>query len=91
MKRQRLVPRQLQHLRAVAVREFLYIMLHEILLDALAAEHGMRLMASEAALQWLDETSRRTDRQLATSRVESATQELLDIVAGGRNPSQRLA
>jgi F-type H+-transporting ATPase subunit gamma len=80
-----------QHLRAVAVREFLYITLHEILLDALAAEHGMRLMASEAALQWLEETSRRTGRQLTTSRGESATQELLDIVAGGRNRSQRPA
>ena len=31
-----------------AVREFLYITLYEILLDALAAEHGMRLMAAES-------------------------------------------
>jgi F-type H+-transporting ATPase subunit gamma len=71
-------------LRAVAVREFLYISLHEVLLDALAAEHGMRLSAAEAALQWIDATSVHTSRRLSSSRSEAATQELLDIVAGGK-------
>jgi F0F1-type ATP synthase gamma subunit len=37
--------------------EFLYISLYEVLLDALASEHGMRLTATEAALQWIDTTS----------------------------------
>ncbi len=72
------------HLTAVAVREFLYITLYEILLDALAAEHGMRLMATESALDWLDSTVITTSRRLTSARSEAATQELLDIVAGGR-------
>ncbi len=77
------------HLRAVAVREFIYISLHEVLLDALAAEHGMRLTAAEAALQWIEGASTQTSRKLSASRSESATQELLDIVAGGK-PRQGL-
>jgi F-type H+-transporting ATPase subunit gamma len=72
------------HLTSVAVREFLYITLYEMLLDSLAAEHGMRLMAAESALEWLDSTAITTSRQLTSTRSESATQELLDIVAGRR-------
>lgn len=72
------------HLRAVAVREFLYISLHEVLLNALSAEHGMRLTAADAALQWIDATSTQTSRKLSAGRNEAATQELLDIVAGGK-------
>jgi F-type H+-transporting ATPase subunit gamma len=73
------------HLMTVAVREFLYITLYEILLDALAAEHGMRLMAAESALEWLDKTGTTTSRRLASARSEAATQELLDIIGGGRH------
>ncbi len=69
----------------MAVREFLYITLYEILLDALAAEHGMRLMAAESALEWLDNTGTTTARRLANARGEAATQELLDIIGGGRH------
>jgi F0F1-type ATP synthase gamma subunit len=72
------------HLTSVAVREYLYITLYEILLDALAAEHGMRLMAAESALEWLDDTATTTSRRLANARSEAATQELLDIISGGR-------
>jgi F-type H+-transporting ATPase subunit gamma len=72
------------YLTAVAVREYLYITLYEILLDALAAEHGMRLTAAESALEWLDNTAATTSRHLATARSEASTQELLDIVTGGR-------
>jgi F-type H+-transporting ATPase subunit gamma len=71
-----------EHLAAVAVREYLYISLYDALLDALASEHGMRLTAAEAALQWIDQTSQQTARKLSTSRSEAATQELLDIVGG---------
>ncbi len=71
-------------LTTVAVREFLYITLYEMLLDALASEHGMRLMAAESALEWLDDSSTAAARQLAAARSEAATQELLDIVSGGR-------
>jgi F-type H+-transporting ATPase subunit gamma len=69
---------------AVAVREFLYTTLHEILLDALASEHGMRLLAAEAARRWIGEASERVRRRLRALGRETATQEVLDIVAGAR-------
>jgi F-type H+-transporting ATPase subunit gamma len=71
-------------LAAVAVREYLYTTLYEILLDALASEHGMRLLAAETARQWLDDTTEATRRQLTASRREATTQEVLDIVAGAK-------
>jgi ATP synthase len=74
-----------EHLVSVAVREFLYTTLYEILLDSLASEHGMRLLAAESARQWLDETAETTHRQLASSRREATTQEVLDIVAGAKS------
>jgi F0F1-type ATP synthase gamma subunit len=70
--------------RTLAVREFLYISLHEALLEALASEHGMRFAAAEAALEWVDRTTHQTARLLSACRTEAATQELLDIVAGGK-------
>ncbi|HXY36505.1 MAG TPA: FoF1 ATP synthase subunit gamma [Planctomycetaceae bacterium] len=73
-----------RYLEAVAVREFLYVTLYEILLEALAAEHGMRIVAAESALQWLDGTITLTKRLLTSSRSETSTQELLDIVSGRR-------
>ncbi|MCA9119129.1 MAG: F0F1 ATP synthase subunit gamma [Planctomycetaceae bacterium] len=75
-------------LTSSAVREFLYITLYEILLDAIAAEHGMRLLAAESALEWLDSSTTTTSRRLANARSEASTQELLDIVAGGRRRLQ---
>jgi F-type H+-transporting ATPase subunit gamma len=76
-----------RRLAAVAVRELLYTTLHEVLLDSLASEHGMRLLAAEAARQWIDETSETVRRQLSASRREATTQEVLDIVAGSRKRS----
>jgi F-type H+-transporting ATPase subunit gamma len=78
-----------RYLEGVAVREFLYVTLYEILLDALAAEHGMRIVAAESALQWLDNTIALTKRRLNASRSEASTQELLDIVSGGRQAESR--
>lgn len=75
-------------LTSAAAREYLFITLYEILLDALAAEHGMRLMAAESALEWLESTSTTTARRLINAKSEAATQELLDIVAGGRKRLQ---
>jgi F-type H+-transporting ATPase subunit gamma len=72
------------HLTAVAVREFLYTTLHELMLDSLASEHGMRLLAAELARRWLDETSETVRCQLSATRREATTQEVLDIVAGSR-------
>ncbi len=71
------------HLTSVAVSEYLYITLYEILLDAMASEHGMRLMAAESSLEWLDNSATTAARRLANVRSEAATQELLDIVTGG--------
>lgn len=71
-----------QHLTQVAMREYLYTILYELLLDALASEHGMRLVAAESASKWLDDTIQSVRRQLANNRRERITQELLDIVAG---------
>ena len=48
----------------VAVREYLYTTLYELLLDSLASEHGMRLLAAESARQWLEETAETVRRQL---------------------------
>jgi hypothetical protein len=45
----------------------------------------MRLLAAESARQWLDETAETTRRQLASSRREATTQEVLDIVAGAKS------
>jgi F-type H+-transporting ATPase subunit gamma len=73
------------HLISVAVREFLYTILYDMLLDSLASEHGMRLLAAESARQWLDEVVATTHRQLAASRREATTQEVLDIVAGAKS------
>ncbi|MEZ6133372.1 MAG: FoF1 ATP synthase subunit gamma [Pirellulaceae bacterium] len=75
-------------LTTAAAREYIYITLYEILLDALAAEHGMRLMAAESALEWLESTATTTARRLTSAKSEAATQELLDIVAGGRKRQQ---
>jgi F-type H+-transporting ATPase subunit gamma len=77
------------HLMMVAVREFFYISLFGILLDGLAAEHGMRLMAAESALEWLDGVTVATSRRLAAARSEASTQELLDIVSGSRQNLRR--
>ncbi len=47
-----------RRLVAVAVREHLYTTLHEILLDAQASEHGMRLIAAESARQMVGRDER---------------------------------
>jgi dehydrogenase E1 component/ATP synthase gamma subunit len=66
-----------------------WISLYQVLLDALASEHGMRLTAAEAALQWIDQASEQTARKLSASRSEAATQELLDIVGGANERYRR--
>lgn len=72
------------HLAAVAVRELLYVTMHDLLLDALAAEHGARLAATQSAEQWLDERSERLRRQLSAARREASTQEVIEIASGAR-------
>ncbi len=73
-----------EHLRTAAVRELLYVTIHELLLDALAAEHGARLVATQAAEGWLDERREVLHRAAASGRREAQTQEMLEVVAGAR-------
>ncbi len=72
------------HFVAAVVREFLYVTIYDLLLDALASEHGARLTATEAAESWLDERTRRLRRHLMTTRREASTQEMIEIAAGAR-------
>jgi len=72
------------HLTRIAVREYLYSTLFALLLDALASEHGTRLVATQAAGQWLDSRVEIVRRQLSSARRESSTQEVLAVAAGAR-------
>lgn len=73
------------HLTRTAVREYLYSTLYELLLDALASEHGTRLVATQAASQWLEQRRGELQRQLAAVRQEANTQEVLDVASGARH------
>jgi F-type H+-transporting ATPase subunit gamma len=73
-----------RHLAVSLVREYLYSTLFELLLDALAAEHGTRLIATEGAAEWLDAQVSDLRRQLSSARRESSTQEVLDIAGAAR-------
>lgn len=74
----------LERLLASVVREHLYIEMYQVLLEALASEHGMRLVAAENARGWIDDTGRSVKRRLAAVRREISTQEVLDIVSSSR-------
>jgi F0F1-type ATP synthase gamma subunit len=71
-------------LARVGIREHLYITLCDLLIDALASEHGARLMATQSAEQWLGERTDRLRRRLAAARREASTQETIEIAAGAR-------
>jgi ATP synthase F1 gamma subunit len=77
----------LEHLRDVATRERLFVHLEERLLDAMASEHGMRLVATNAAGEWLDRELGTAQRRLRAQRQEAGTQEILEIVAARRSGS----
>jgi F-type H+-transporting ATPase subunit gamma len=66
------------------IREYLYIALYELLIDALAAEHSARLVATEAAGEWLLERRERVRQQLAATRREASTQEVIEVASGAR-------
>lgn len=72
------------HLRTVVVREYLYASLYETLLEALASEHGKRLVTAESARSWLDERMNATRRLAAAIRRETSTQEVLEVVVAAR-------
>ncbi len=72
------------HLRAVLVREYLYATLHETLLEALASEHGKRLVTAESARSWLVDRIDATRRRAGAIRREVSTQEVLEVVTTAR-------
>ncbi len=73
-----------EHLRAVVIREYLYVSLYETLLEAMASEHGKRLVTTESARSWLDERMSATRRLRAAIRRETSTQELLEVIVAAR-------
>lgn len=77
------------HLLAVAIREYLYIRLFQTLLDSLASEHGSRLVATQAAGEWLSSKTEATHRKLSSIRREATTQEVLEIASSVRVATQR--
>lgn len=79
-----------RHLAQTAVREYLYSTLYELLLDALASEHGMRLIATQSAAEWLDSRVESLQRQLLSVRRESSTQEVLDVAGSARQRRRRV-
>jgi F0F1-type ATP synthase gamma subunit len=66
------------------VREFLHAALYDSLIEALASEHGKRLVTAESARSWLTERIGATRRLAAAIRRESSTQELLEVVVAAR-------
>jgi F-type H+-transporting ATPase subunit gamma len=73
-----------EELRAVVIREYLYVSLYETLLEALASEHGKRLVTAESARSWLDERISTTRRLVKAIRRETSTRELLEVIAAAR-------
>ncbi len=69
---------------AATMREFLYITLYDLLLDAMASEHGARLIATQAAEKWLEARARGLRQQLAAARREASTQEVIEVAVGVR-------
>jgi F-type H+-transporting ATPase subunit gamma len=72
------------HIAEVAVRELLYITLYAQLIEAMASEHGARLVATQSAEKWLEERTSRVDRQLTAAKREATTQEAIEIASGVR-------
>jgi F-type H+-transporting ATPase subunit gamma len=73
-----------EELAAAALREYLYITLWDLLLDALASEHGARLVTTQSAEHWLDHRTEKLRRQLMATRREASTQEMIELAAGTR-------
>jgi F-type H+-transporting ATPase subunit gamma len=71
-------------LASASVREYLYIVLYDLLLDALASEHSARLVATQAAEKWLEERTDTLRHHLAAARREASTQEVIGIAGGAR-------
>lgn len=73
-----------EHLAEVTARERTFIALYELLLDAMASEHGARLVATNAAGDWLGRELETTRRHLRTLQRDAATREILELSATSR-------
>lgn len=71
-----------ERLAEVSVRELLYVTMYGLLVEALAAEHGARLGATQAAERWIEERADLLRRHLAAARREVTTQEVIEIATG---------
>jgi F-type H+-transporting ATPase subunit gamma len=80
-----------RHLARIAVREYLFSTLFGLLLDALAAEHGARLVATQAAEEWLDSSLRALEREITNLGREASTQEILDITTAARQRRRQVS
>jgi F-type H+-transporting ATPase subunit gamma len=78
-----------EHLVSAAVREVLFVAVYDLLLDALASEHGARLVATQSAERWIDERSERLRRHLVATRREASTQEVIELASGARARSRQ--
>lgn len=67
-----------------AARELLYVSLLAQLIDALAAEHAARLLATRSAGDWLGARMEKLRRRRATLRQEASTQETLEVASAAR-------
>jgi len=76
------------HLRAVVLREYVAAMLYRSWLEALASEHGKRLVVAEGAHHWLSERIEQSRRQASSLRREASTQEVFEIVSASRARSR---
>jgi F-type H+-transporting ATPase subunit gamma len=70
-----------------ASRELLYVSLMTMIIDALAAEHASRLLATRSAGDWLSDRIEKVQRQQRAARQESSTQETLEVAAAARQRS----
>ncbi len=77
-----------ERLSSAAVREFLYITMYDLLLDALASEYGARLVATQSAEKWLKDRSSGLRQHLLATRREASTQEMIEIAGGARARSR---
>jgi F-type H+-transporting ATPase subunit gamma len=71
-------------LSAVAAREMLYCTMYDLLIEAFAAENGARLLATQAAEQWLDRSATGLRSGIAAAAREASTQEVIEISGGVR-------
>jgi F-type H+-transporting ATPase subunit gamma len=72
------------HIAEVALRELLYITMYSQLIEALASEHGARLLATQSAEKWLNDRTTRVRRLLTAAKREAATQEAIEIASSVR-------